>query len=191
MSPTPSWLIHCGGEGFEPSSPASAQPSPHSPHHKPTHVSLSVSSGVAPLLPGDSRMPWGQRGRVSPPWSLGCPVPLGMMCLCPYRTMYWSDWGNHPKIETAAMDGTLRETLVQDNIQWPTGERGDRRGQKPRWGHVQHFGEGCSGGLGAPWQKGVGVVGRCCVGQLVRRGLEWAGGSPGAVSLRPGRGLPQ
>lgn len=36
--------------------------------------------------------------------------------------MYWSDWGNHPKIETAAMDGTLRETLVQDNIQWPTGE---------------------------------------------------------------------
>lgn len=46
-----------------------------------------------------------------------------MICLCPYRTMYWSDWGNHPKIETAAMDGTLRETLVQDNIQWPTGER--------------------------------------------------------------------
>lgn len=39
--------------------------------------------------------------------------------------MYWSDWGNHPKIETAAMDGTLRETLVQDNIQWPTGEQGE------------------------------------------------------------------
>lgn len=38
-------------------------------------------------------------------------------------TMYWSDWGNHPKIETAAMDGTLRETLVQENIQWPTGPR--------------------------------------------------------------------
>lgn len=39
MSLTPSWLIHCGGEGLEPSSHASAQPSPHSPHHKPTHVS--------------------------------------------------------------------------------------------------------------------------------------------------------
>uniref|UniRef100_A0A3Q4HZM6 EGF-like domain-containing protein n=1 Tax=Neolamprologus brichardi TaxID=32507 RepID=A0A3Q4HZM6_NEOBR len=36
-------------------------------------------------------------------------------------TMYWADWGNHPKIETAAMDGTLRQTLVQENIQWPTG----------------------------------------------------------------------
>lgn len=44
-------------------------------------------------------------------------------------TMYWSDWGNHPKIETAAMDGTLRETLVQDNIQWPTGRW--RQGQRP------------------------------------------------------------
>ena len=48
------------------------------------------------------------------------------MCVCvcvwPFRTMYWADWGNHPKIETAAMDGTLRQTLVHENIQWPTGE---------------------------------------------------------------------
>lgn len=36
------------------------------------------------------------------------------------RKMYWADWGNHPKIETAAMDGTMRETLVEENIQWPT-----------------------------------------------------------------------
>lgn len=36
--------------------------------------------------------------------------------------MYWADWGNHPKIETAAMDGTMRETLVHENIQWPTGQ---------------------------------------------------------------------
>lgn len=36
--------------------------------------------------------------------------------------MYWADWGNHPKIETAAMDGTMRETLVEENIQWPTGK---------------------------------------------------------------------
>lgn len=38
------------------------------------------------------------------------------------RRMYWADWGNHPKIETAAMDGTMRETLVEQNIQWPTGK---------------------------------------------------------------------
>lgn len=40
----------------------------------------------------------------------------------PCSTMYWADWGNHPKIETAAMDGTLRQTLVHENIQWPTGQ---------------------------------------------------------------------
>lgn len=40
----------------------------------------------------------------------------------PYSTMYWTDWGNHPKIETASMDGTLRQTLVHENIQWPTGQ---------------------------------------------------------------------
>lgn len=39
-----------------------------------------------------------------------------------FRKMYWADWGNHPKIETAAMDGTMRETLVEENIQWPTGK---------------------------------------------------------------------
>lgn len=36
--------------------------------------------------------------------------------------MYWADWGNHPKIETAAMDGTMREMLVEENLQWPTGK---------------------------------------------------------------------
>lgn len=45
------------------------------------------------------------------------------MALSFIRRMYWADWGNHPKIETAAMDGTMRETLVEENIQWPTGKR--------------------------------------------------------------------
>lgn len=117
-------------------------------------------------------------------WSLGCPVRLGMSCLCPYRTMYWSDWGNHPKIETAAMDGTLRETLVQDNIQWPTGERetGDRRGQKPWWGHVQPFVLGRVV-LGA-WSPTAEGCRGCSVGQLVRRGSGCAGASLGAVSAQ-------
>lgn len=44
------------------------------------------------------------------------------MLFFPFSTMYWADWGNHPKIETAAMDGTLRQTLVHENIQWPTGQ---------------------------------------------------------------------
>lgn len=63
--------------------------------------------------------------------SSGNPHPAHTHFLSFPSTMYWSDWGNHPKIETAAMDGTLRETLVQDNIQWPTGPcyRGGDRGE--------------------------------------------------------------
>lgn len=52
-------------------------------------------------------------------------LSLFWVCHCElflYSTMYWTDWGNHPKIETAAMDGTLRQTLVHENIQWPTGQ---------------------------------------------------------------------
>lgn len=37
--------------------------------------------------------------------------------------MYWSDWGEIPKIERAGMDGTLstRTIIVDDNIFWPNG----------------------------------------------------------------------
>lgn len=51
-----------------------------------------------------------------------CFVIVRSNSVFPFSTMYWADWGNHPKIETAAMDGTLRQTLVYENIQWPTGQ---------------------------------------------------------------------
>lgn len=37
--------------------------------------------------------------------------------------MIWSDWGENPKIESAAMDGdpSTRRTLVHENIFWPNG----------------------------------------------------------------------
>ncbi|KAG2459291.1 LRP2 protein, partial [Polypterus senegalus] len=37
------------------------------------------------------------------------------------RTMYWTDWGRQPKIESAWMDGRNRLVLVDDDIGWPTG----------------------------------------------------------------------
>ncbi|XP_072105063.1 low-density lipoprotein receptor-related protein 1-like [Mobula birostris] len=48
-------------------------------------------------------------------------------------TMYWSDWGNHPKIEKASMDGTLRRTLVENHLQWPTGLAVDFFNQRLYW----------------------------------------------------------
>jgi integrin beta 2 len=33
--------------------------------------------------------------------------------------MYWTDWGDHPYIAKAGMDGTSRRTLITENLGWP------------------------------------------------------------------------
>jgi len=40
-----------------------------------------------------------------------------------FRYMYWTDWGEIPKIERAGMDGNQlqRSVIVKDNIYWPNG----------------------------------------------------------------------
>ncbi len=35
--------------------------------------------------------------------------------------MYWTDWGDHPKIERAGMDGLERHVIVRSNLTWPNG----------------------------------------------------------------------
>lgn len=37
--------------------------------------------------------------------------------------MYWTDWGQQPKIERSGMDGQNREIIVHggDDLQWPNG----------------------------------------------------------------------
>ena len=35
--------------------------------------------------------------------------------------MFWSDWGSHPRIERASMDGSQRTVIVQEKIYWPNG----------------------------------------------------------------------
>ncbi|XP_013395341.1 low-density lipoprotein receptor-related protein 4-like [Lingula anatina] len=37
------------------------------------------------------------------------------------RYMFWTDWGNTPKIERAFMDGTNRRVLVNTELGWPNG----------------------------------------------------------------------
>lgn len=37
------------------------------------------------------------------------------------NVMFWSDWGHHPRIERASMDGTMRTVIVQEKIYWPCG----------------------------------------------------------------------
>ena len=47
--------------------------------------------------------------------------------------MYWTDWGKHPKIERAALDGSLRTTLVNDSVAWPNGLTIDYLSRKIYW----------------------------------------------------------
>lgn len=49
--------------------------------------------------------------------------PRGM-CLDPSpgtRWLFWTDWGENPRIERVGMDGTLRETIISNKIYWPNG----------------------------------------------------------------------
>ena len=47
--------------------------------------------------------------------------------------MYWTDWGKHPKIERAALDGSHRTILVNDSVAWPNGLTIDYLSHKIYW----------------------------------------------------------
>lgn len=47
--------------------------------------------------------------------------------------MYWTDWGNPPKIERSGMDGTVRTTVIDVNLTWPNCLAMDRELQKLYW----------------------------------------------------------
>ena len=47
--------------------------------------------------------------------------------------MYWTDWGKHPKIERAELDGSHRITLVNTSVAWPNGITIDFHEQKLYW----------------------------------------------------------
>lgn len=47
--------------------------------------------------------------------------------------MYWTDWGEAPKIERAGMDGSSRSVIVSTDIYWPNGLTLDYEEQKLYW----------------------------------------------------------
>jgi len=49
------------------------------------------------------------------------------------RYVYWTDWGEAPKIERAGMDGSKRKTLINEDIYWPNGITLDYEEQKVYW----------------------------------------------------------
>ncbi|XP_043921911.1 low-density lipoprotein receptor-related protein 5 [Protopterus annectens] len=47
--------------------------------------------------------------------------------------MYWTDWGETPRIERAGMDGSTRKIIVDSDIYWPNGLTIDLEEQKLYW----------------------------------------------------------
>lgn len=63
---------------------------------------------------------------------------LTSVCLSSYlcllvRYMYWTDWGEAPRIEQAGMDGSTRKIIVDSDIYWPNGLTIDLEEQKLYW----------------------------------------------------------
>lgn len=52
--------------------------------------------------------------------------------------MYWTDWGEVPKIERAGMDGTNRSMIIDREIYWPNGLTLDYSQQKLYWADAKH-----------------------------------------------------
>lgn len=51
--------------------------------------------------------------------------------------MYWTDWGEHPKIERANLDGTDRLVLLNSSLGWPNGLALDHTAGKLYWGDAK------------------------------------------------------
>lgn len=51
--------------------------------------------------------------------------------------MYWTDWGEIPKIERAALDGSDRVIMVNTSLGWPNGLALDYDERKIYWGDAK------------------------------------------------------
>lgn len=51
--------------------------------------------------------------------------------------MYWTDWGQKPKIERANLDGSERVVLVNTSLGWPNGLALDYATGKLYWGDAK------------------------------------------------------
>lgn len=58
------------------------------------------------------------------------------MCF-PSSLMYWTDWGENPKIERANLDGQERHILVNTSLGWPNGLALDLQEGKLYWGDAK------------------------------------------------------
>lgn len=57
--------------------------------------------------------------------------PCGHVPAVPCRYLFWTEWGQYPRIERSRLDGTERMVLVNVSISWPNGISVDYEVQLP------------------------------------------------------------
>lgn len=62
---------------------------------------------------------------------------IDCFCCFLYSYMYWTDWGESPKIECAYLDGSERRVLVNTSLGWPNGLALDLEEDKLYWGDAK------------------------------------------------------
>lgn len=55
-----------------------------------------------------------------------------------FRKIYWTDWGNTPRIEYANMDGSNRRIIADTHLFWPNGLTIDYAGRRMYWVDAKH-----------------------------------------------------
>jgi len=48
-------------------------------------------------------------------------ITLTLHFICRARWLFWTDWGENPRIERVGMDGTNRSVIISTKIYWPNG----------------------------------------------------------------------
>lgn len=65
-----------------------------------------------------------------------CPLPNLLFSLP--STIYWTDWGNTPRIEASSMDGSGRRIIADTHLFWPNGLTIDYAGRRMYWVDAKH-----------------------------------------------------
>ena len=92
--------------------------------------------------------------------------------------MFWTDWGEEPKIERAEMDGSNRLVIVQQEIHWPNGLTIDYRARKIYWTDAKLYYIKRSGYDGSQSMRILTSPSQCTLGHpfaltLYKRNVYW------------------
>ena len=87
--------------------------------------------------------------------------------------MFWTDWGEEPKIERAEMDGSNRSVVVRQNIHWPNGLTIDYSAKKIYWTDAKLFYIAKANFDGSSREKIFKTLSQCILAKIKHTNDTW------------------